>query len=278
MVLCETCGKDLVPAEEGFNFHVECIPEFTAIPGMRGMSQYELEIREDIIELVRWASSNSPRSLQRALGCSEAGHPCDRRIGYKLASVAEQGFRNDPWPSIVGTATHSWMETAVARFQEAHGLSHWHTELQVHPSPFVKGHTDLYDARRQLVLDWKFPSPDNLRKMRDEGPSEQYKAQVRLYGLGHLKAGRPVRRVGIVALGRQGWLKDMFVWTEAFDEQLAQSYVDRVVSIGRFLLGSDIASDGPWQTLQASPSRLCTWCPYYSRDVKEAGARGCPGK
>lgn len=279
MISCEACGKDLEPIEEGFNFHVECIPLFTAIPGMNGMSQYDLEIREDVIEMVRWADANTPRHLQKKIGCSEAGHPCDRRIGYRLANVGEGGyFTNDPWPAIVGTAVHSWMEDAVHRFQQAHGLDHWVTEQEVWPSPVVKGHTDLYDAKRHLVLDWKFPSPDNLRKMREDGPSQQYKTQVRLYGLGHLQAGRPVKRVGIVAMGRQGWLKDAYVWTEEFDRAVAEAAVDRVLRIGRFLLSRDLAVPDTWQTLKAEPSRLCHWCPWFRRDVKEASQKGCPGK
>lgn len=278
MIKCEGCGKDLIPVEDGFHYHPECIPMFTPIPGMKGMSLYELEIREDIIEVIRWAQANSPRSLQKRIGCSEAGHPCDRRIGYRLAAQGEVGFANDPWPSIVGTATHTWMEAAVNKYQEAHNLSHWHTEMEVLPSPLIPGHTDLYDSKRRLVLDWKFPSPDNVRKMREDGPSEQYKTQVRLYGLGHLNAGRPVERVGIVALGRQGWLKDMYVWTEEFDPAVARLAVDRVMRIGRFLLGRDLTDPATWMTLRAEPSRLCTWCPWYRRGAKEATAEGCPGK
>lgn len=264
--------------EEGFHYHPLCIPTFTPVPGMAGMTPYDLEIREDVIEVIRWANSNRARSLQTTLGCSEAGHPCDRRLAYKIANSAPSGFVNDPWPSIVGTAVHSWMEEAVAAFQEAHNLNHWVTELEVHPSPIVKGHTDLYDAKRFLVLDWKFPSPDNLRKMRQDGPSIQYRKQVQLYGLGHEQAGRRVERVGIVGLGRQGWLKDMYVWTTKYDRGEAQAVIDRVLQIGGRLLQSDLDDPATWQGFAAEPTRLCGWCPWWRKEMTEAGPKGCPGK
>lgn len=278
MTLCLGCGSKMEVLEEGFHYHPNCIPTFTSVPGMHGMSPYDLEIREDVIEVVRWAAANGKRSKQVTLGCSEVGHPCDRRIAYRLAGVGGTGFSNDPWPAVVGTAVHSWMEQAIEFYQQAHNLSQWVTEEEVHPSPFVKGHTDLYDTQRKLVLDWKFPSPDNLRVMRKEGPSQQYRTQVRLYGLGHLRAGRAVERVGIVALGRQGWLKDMYVWTEEFDATLAMQALQRVDRIAARLMVSNLDDAGTWQGVAATPDRLCTWCPFYRRDFTEANAKGCPGK
>jgi hypothetical protein len=264
--------------EPGFHFHVGCIPLFTPIPGMKGMSEYDLSIKEDVIELVRWADANRGRSKQLALGCSEVGHSCDRRLAYRIAGVGASGYSNDPWPAVVGTAIHAWMEEAVRLFQEAHGLDHWVTEMEVLPSPIVKGHTDLYDSKRKLVLDWKFPSPDNLRKMRDDGVPQQYQIQVQLYGLGHVNAGRQVERVGIVAMGRQGWLKDCFVWTTPFDIGVATAALDRIYSIGKTLMQAHLEDPETWQSIPATPSRLCSWCPWFRRDFKVANEKGCPGK
>lgn len=275
---CLTCGQPVEVVEEGFLYHPHCIPTFTPIPGMQGMSFYDLELKEDIIEVVRWADANRSRSKQMQLGCSEVGHPCDRRLGYRIAGVPVTGFRNDPWPAIVGTAVHAWMEEAVNAFQQAHGLDHWVTEMEVFPNPLVKGHTDLYDAKRFLVLDWKFPSPDNLRKMRTDGVPGQYVTQVHLYGLGHEQAGRRVDRVGVVALGRQGWLKDVFVSTMEYDRQHAKDALARVYRIGNHLLNADLDRDQTWESIRAAPSRLCTWCPWHRPQMSSASREGCPGK
>ncbi|HSJ75932.1 MAG TPA: hypothetical protein VK899_07115 [Gemmatimonadales bacterium] len=264
--------------EPVYFYHVGCIPLFPPIQGMRGMSEYDLGIKEDVIEVVRWADANRARSKQVALGCSEVGHQCDRRLAYRIAGVDPGGYSNDPWPAVVGTAVHSWMEEAVRLFQEAHGLDHWVTEMEVLPSPIVKGHTDLYDARRHLVLDWKFPSPDNLRKMREDGIPSQYQTQVQLYGLGHVNAGRKVERVGIVALGRQGWLKDAYVWTTEFDIAAANAAINRIYSIGNTLMDADLSDPAVWQAIPAVPTRLCSWCPWHRREKKVADEKGCPGK
>lgn len=276
--LCQGCGKPMEVVETGFFYHVECIPLFTPIPGMKGMSTYDLEIKEDIIEVVRWAQNNSRRSQQVALGCSEVGHECDRRLAYRIAGVDPGGYVNDPWPAVVGTSIHSWMEAAVNDYQAVHSTKQWITEMEVLPSPLVMGHTDLYDTQRNLVLDWKFPSPDNLRKMREDGPSVQYQVQVMLYGLGHRNAGRPVDRVGIVALGRQGWLKDMYVWTTEFDRSVAEQALARIYAIGGTLMNGDLGSPQFWQDVPATPTRLCSWCPWHRREKKAADQFGCPGK
>jgi len=278
IVKCNACAKPLIPSEPGFNWHIECIPTFTPIPGMQGMSEFDLGVKHDIIEVVRWADANRGRSKQVTLGCSEVGHQCDRRLAYRIAGVDAGGYSNDPWPAVVGTAVHAWMEEAVRLFQDAHNLDHWVTEMEVLPSPIVKGHTDLYDSRRKLVLDWKFPSPDNLRKMRNDGVPQQYITQVQLYGLGHVNAGREVERVGIAAMGRQGWLKDCWVWSTEFDIVAARKSLERIYSIGNALIQADLSDPVTWQQIPATPTRLCSWCPWHRREKKIADEKGCPGK
>lgn len=276
-MLCLKCGV-IMTGDWGkeYKWHPTCWPDDLAMPGQYGMSPNDLAIKHDMIEIVRWGYSNATRSLQTALGCSEAGHPCDRRIGYKMAGIPPAAGYSDPWPAVVGTAIHSWMEAAVNNFQEAHGLREWVTEMEVWPNPLVKGHTDLY--RPGLVLDYKFPSPDNLKVMREKGPSAQYMTQVQLYGLGHHEAGRQVDRVGIVACGRQGWLKDMYVHTVPFDVNVGRAALQRVYDLGFKLNEIDIMNHPElWDTIPATPDRLCNYCPFFDRNALMADDKGCPG-
>lgn len=277
--LCLGCGKIMELLEPGFLYHPNCIPQFVPIPGSHGMTLYDLELREDLLEVVRWASRNAKRSQQVALGCSEVGHECDRRIAYTMSGLPGSGGGSDPWPSIVGTSIHAWMEQAFEAYQQAHGISDWLTELEIHPSPLVKGHSDLYHAPRQLVLDWKFPGPDAFRKMRSDGPSQQYLVQVQLYGLGQILSGRPVQRVGVVAVNRAGWLKDILIHTVEFDRRVADAALKRVYDLGNKMIEMDILnSPHRWEEIPASPSRLCGWCPFYRSKMDSASDRGCPGK
>lgn len=276
--LCLGCGKIMVVLEPGFHYHPLCIPTFTPIPGMKGMSFFELEIRDDLVDIIRWAQNNSDRSQQVALGASEVGQECDRRLAYRMAAVPEVNVTMDPWPAIVGTAVHGWMEDAVNRYQQVHGIDDWATEMEVWASDLVKGHTDLYDKRRFAVLDYKFPSPDNFRKLKADGPSVQYQVQVQLYGLGHVRAGRRVDRVGLVVASRSGWLKDLWVWTVPFDQAAAEAALQRIYTLGGSLLASlENVGGQAYADVPASASRLCTWCPWFNRDLSKASERGCPG-
>lgn len=278
-MLCRKCGV-IMKDDWGqqYEYHITCWPDDLPIPGQHGMTQRDLELKDDLIEIIRWGKDNAARSLQTSLGASEVGHECDRRIGYKMAGIPPVNLLADPWPAVVGTAIHSWMERTVNDFSAAHSLKRWVTELEVHPSPIVKGHTDLYDRDRFSVLDWKFPSPDNLRDMRKNGPSTQYMVQVQLYGLGHVRAGRRVDRVGIIALGRQGWLKDLYVHTVPFDQNAAERALQRVYDLGAKLNEMDIINHPQlWDDIPAVGSRICNYCPFFMRNAMNADDKGCPG-
>lgn len=278
-MLCRKCGVIIRrdgPDDWPYQWHTSCWPMDEPMPGQHGMTPMDLEIKHDMIEMIRWGYNNATRSLQTALGCSEAGHPCDRRIGYKMAGIPEANHYSDPWPAVVGTSIHSWMETTLNAFQEAHGLKTWVTEMEVWPNPLVKGHTDLY--RPGLVLDWKFPSPANFKDMKENKPSVQYMTQVQLYGLGHHNAGRKVDRVGIIACSRQGWLKDMYVHTVPFDVSVGEAALARIYALGHKLNEMDILSHPElWDKIPATGDRLCNYCPWFVRNAMFADDKGCPG-
>lgn len=274
--LCRNCGVIIDPSWP-HEFHVGCWPDFTKMPGF-DMTGFDIEVKEDLTEIILWAERNRGRSTQVGLGVSEVGQACDLKLAYRMANMPAIHNGMDPWPAIVGTSVHAWMEQAVNDFQHVHGIAEWFTEMEVYPSDLVKGHTDLYHAPRATVLDWKFPGSTNMRDMRKNGPSDQYQIQVQLYGLGHIRAGRPVKRVGIVALGREGWLKDMFVWTTEFDQEMAEKALARIYAIGGRMIDLGLPESGAWQEIERSPTRLCSWCSYWNRNENVASAKGCPGR
>src|SRR5262249_28272716 len=64
----------------------------------------------DVIQAVKYAAANAPRSLQAAPGPSELGTPCTRRLAYKTADWdPKPNSDTDPWASVQGTAVHAWM-------------------------------------------------------------------------------------------------------------------------------------------------------------------------
>lgn len=160
MQICRKCGTRLDSIEEGQEYHPLCYPEWEKLPGT-AMSVGEMEVREDLLEMIQWGSANTIRSKQVALGCSEAGQECDRRIAYKMAGAKQVNFP-DPLKANMGTAFHVWLDDRMRKFQAAEGMDRWITETEVYPASFMKGHVDLYDKHRFLVLDWKAQPDDEI--------------------------------------------------------------------------------------------------------------------
>lgn len=250
-----------------------------------GPDPVDVALKQEIMDMVLWADRNAPRSKQVAIGPSEVGDPCDRRIAYKIAGTKEINTWRDPWPAIVGTAIHTWMETAIQRYQDHHFSADfdypWMTELAVSPDPLVAGHSDVYNRKTQSVVDWKTAGVDAMRKYRKEVPNG-YRTQIQLYGLGHENAGRPVKDCVLVFLPRSGWLGDMFIHREPYNRDVAVYALERLYRIGEQLLDLDIETNPHrFQNIEATPGDSCVWCPLFNKNLgPDVGAsdQGCSGR
>lgn len=239
-------------------------------------------LKAELSEIILWNEQTSPRSKQQALGPSELGDECDRRIAYRIAGATPVNIWSDPWPAIVGTAVHDWLERAVNRYQgEVKNLSYL-TELRVYPDPLVRGRSDIYKDDEGLIVDWKTTGIDGMRKLHKGIIPEGYKRQVMIYGLGHKRAGRQVREVALVFLPRGGWLDDMFVWRAPYDEQVALDALARMYRIGDQLMAMDIENNPHrYQLVEATPGDSCVWCPFFNKEIDvdiAASDKGCPGR
>lgn len=234
-------------------------------------------MRRQLISMVRWASDGAPRTQQVLLGPSELGEPCSRRLGYKIAGVKPVNI-TDPWPSLVGTAIHTWFEKTVNEYQQAlKQPGRWLTEVTAPIDQFVTGHVDLFDTATNSVWDLKTMNSDKIRKCREEGPLEQHRTQIHLYGLGMSQLGYRVDRVGLVAVPRSGWLSGMWVWSEDYDEQVARRALTRMYDVASQVIELGV-DEHPEQLnmVPATPSRLCSFCEFYTGRQQEPGI-GCPG-
>jgi hypothetical protein len=239
----------------------------------------DMQVMETIKDVIVWAANSSKRSQQVALGCSEIGDPCQRRIAMTMAGLPRVNFTPDPWPSIVGTSIHTWLENAVNAYQLKFGSQGWLTELEVMASDWLPGHIDLYHRGMGLVLDLKNPSRDNFRKMKKEGIGDRYFTQIQAYGKGVKRAGKPVKRVGILTLPRDGNLSELWCKTFPFDEAFIDAKIRDLEALGEYLVKLDVL-DNPdnWVQVPPTPSRLCGWCPHYNFSLDKPGANGCPGR
>jgi len=242
-----------------------------------------MALKQELSEIILWNEQSSPRSKQKALGPSELGDPCDRRLAYKIAGTTPVNIWADPWPAIVGTAIHNWLEVAINHYQAQVGDRGWLTELRVSPDPMVQGRSDIFNTWTKSVVDHKTAGTDKMRKLRKgEPPSPGYISQVHLYGLGHERAGREVRNVALIFYPRAGWLDDAFVWHESYNREIALDALERMYRIGFQLMDLDIESNPHrFQLIEATPGDSCVWCPFFSREISydvAASDKGCPGR
>jgi hypothetical protein len=273
MTNCVICNTPLDPANYPAVSHPTCI--MFAEPGTE--NPFTVMLKSELIDLVLKHEKRNPRNHQRFIGPSEIGDPCDRRIGYRIAGIT--GVNDpDPWPSIVGTAVHTWLQQAVD-FADAPG---WIAERTLHIDQFIEGHSDLYSEPLQTVIDWKTMGPRVLKKTKEEGPAPGYVIQAHIYGYGYEQAGFTVRRVALACLSRAGWLKDMYLWVADYDRSIAEGALNRLYQLAKQLLDLDILNESHrWEQMPAVPSNECGWCPYYDpgRDLdRGADETGCPGR
>lgn len=244
-------------------------------------------LAERIAALIVDTAVNSPRSLQKRLGPSEVGDPCERRLTYKLLDWPRTAAESDPAASIIGTGFHTWMEEAFERRQTTlpDGRPRYKIEerVTVRDSPIeaaaISGSTDLFDRATGTVWDWKLVGHTSQDEYRRKGPGPQYRAQAHLYGLGQENAGEDVKRVAICFVGRYHELR-VHVWTEPYDRQVALDALARLDMIRARLTASGDASapyDHAWwseiPTSEQAKCRFCEWRKPGSPDLSV----GCPG-
>lgn len=239
----------------------------------------------ELLGIIGDAIANQPRSLQRKIGPSEIGHPCPRRLGYKLLGAPDFNTRQGvPWKPFIGTCVHTELGNIFDRNNLAYsaqvspGDERWYVEHkvgsvgQVGPDE-IDGSCDLYDRVTCTVIDWKIVGPAPLKSYRASGPGMQYHSQAHLYGRGwHRHWGLPVDTVMIAFLPRNDELDKAHIWWEPYDERVALDALARVNAIhtATTALGIDAIKQLP------TADAYCYRCPYYNPD--SSGPRhGCPG-
>jgi hypothetical protein len=240
-------------------------------------SRYAAEIRR----VVHAAAADAPRSQQVHLGPSEIGHACDRQVVGKLAGIPRTNHVMDPWPSIVGTAVHAWLEHAFRMENDRLGWIRWVPEARVTPIDGHEGTADLYDANEQSVDDHKCLGPSSMAKVRSaDGPPVHYVVQLLLYARGYRRLGLPVRRVALLAYPRTAATLDgLYVWDRPYtpvDDDLLEDVITRL-QVRKDMAALVQAGACQLNDIPATPSDTCVFCPFYRPQSAHDGGVGCPG-
>lgn len=239
-------------------------------------SRYASELRRVVVE----QAARAPRTVQVHLGPSELGARCDRQVVGKMAGIPTTNHVSDPWPSIVGTAVHAWLADAFAADNERHG-ARWVVEHRVTPHPNHPGTADLYDGREQAVVDHKILGDTTHAKVRSQGPSERYVAQLLLYGRGYKELGLPVKRVVLAAFPRtRSTLDGLYVWEREWDAT-ADALIDALLkrtAVRTQLAGMVANGSLGLERVPKMPSDdECYFCNFYRPETANDHGVGCPG-
>ena len=225
----------------------------------------------ELVGLITAGLNNAPRELQTALGPSEIGDPCSRRIGHKLLGTPPRALPPN-WKAGLGT----WAHAGLAGILDADNVrcapdlgyhERWLVETRVDVGHGITGTVDAYDFLTATEVDFKTCGRAMLRKYKRFGPGAAYQIQGHLYGLGLTRAGHPVDTVSIVFLPRQGELSEAFYWHEPFDPDLAEAALQRYDGIRALV---EVLGENALDALPKSPE-YCTHCPFY-----QAGCDGHP--
>ena len=230
------------------------------------------QLGKELADIITNAGIYAPRSRQVAIGPSEVGHDCVRRLAYKMLDwekVNESQGGN--WVAQVGTAIHAHLAEIFGKIEG------FEVESRVTIRQGLSGTIDLYDAKRGIVMDWKTTGFKGLQERRSQGATNQQLTQVMLYGYGKKQTGAVVNQVALVYLPTSGALDEMHVELHDYDEEMAIKAMAKIDTITQMLVGVDPEKNPDnWKLIPKSPSKLCSYCPYFlpfSDDL----SRACDG-
>lgn len=225
-------------------------------------------LRMDLIEMVRHRYRNTPRHLQKAMGPSETGHPCMRKMAYTLMEVPRCNPEWDPLPSIIGTAGHTWMESAARMDNERLGRERWLIETRVEVTPGLSGSCDLFDSDNGVVIDHKFLGVTSFMA-KIKAPGETYRNQVHQYGRGFKNLGHEVKRVAIAIFPRCGTLSKLHLWHEPYDDKRVDRVLAQRTAVMEMLDDFSVHIDpARYKWFPFDNSESCQFCPFWRPEAK----------
>jgi len=207
----------------------------------------------------------SPRSRQTAIGLSEVGDPCSRKLAYKSLGISKTNVMNDPWPSISGTAIHSWLADCFGED------SNFIVEKRVQAAPGLGGTVDLYDIENGLVLDHKCVGTNSMKARIKDGMTQTQRVQLSMYALGLENEGHNPKQIACAYYPLGGRLDGLYVVVEDYDKQVALDAIDRYRTLIEALKIVDISM------VPATPTNMCTYCSWFIPNSQDLSV-GCPGQ
>jgi hypothetical protein len=208
------------------------------------MKNYDIAIQAALTSYM----DNSARTMQSnegRLGPSDIGF-CRQKAALMTKGV-EATDSNPKWAAAVGTAVHTYVETALKEMFPTWlmGSIDDVTVTATLPSgATISGHPDIVIPEDNTVLDIK--TVDGFQWVKREGTSQQHKYQRHLYAMGCIAAGlfdktKPVY-VGNVYFDRSGKEQTPLVYVEELDPTLTDEIDSWVTDVTYSVINKEDAS------------------------------------
>ncbi|ASR85946.1 Cas4 family endonuclease [Mycobacterium Phage Niklas] len=267
--------------------------------------EFNAGLLADLKGVFRRAWAQHGRSLQKALGPSEIGHPCPRRLASSMMEYDRINPEGDPLPAWLGTAGHTkfedavnldnerlidqWLKDRQQRCTVLRGVTggddpqyvgRWFTERRVNVRGSLSGTCDLYDTWTDTVIDLKFPGASRFQEYKKFGPIDkapEYRVQAHAYGRGYRNEGFPVKRVAIWFIPRGGTLSASFVWSEPYSDEIIDQALDKLDNI--LIALDELRIDQHPERIALVPKvpSSCMFCPFFSPVPNPEVPHACTG-
>jgi hypothetical protein len=235
-------------------------------------------LADELRMVIGKAAMNAPRSRQSAVGLSEVGDPCLRKLAYKILDFDKTNRSSDPWPSIQGTAIHSWLAEQFADQYDGEENQLYLVETPVKAAEGLEGTADLFDIRQGMVIDHKCVGATSMNNAKKRGMTEQQRVQINLYGLGFENAGYEVSKVALAFYPLGGRLDGMHTIVEPYNRKIATDAITRYENLQALVWQLDPENTpASWDLLPMTISYLCTYCPWLLPKSRNL-TKGCPGE
>lgn len=231
-------------------------------------------LRLELVDVIKRAISDRPRSQQTLIGPSELGTPCARKLGMKLLGITAVN-RSERWRPAVGVATHAWLAEVFALVNQRLGDTRYLIECTVDVGEIdgqtIYGTADLFDRVTRTVVDWKIVGNATLKAVRGQMKAT-HRTQVNLYGRGLIRRGLPVDRVAVMYLPSGGEFHDAVWQCEDYTPWLAKDALDRAegIAVAARLIGAEALI--PQLHMHDD---YCLYCPFFQRG--RDSVESCPG-
>lgn len=213
----------------------------------------------EIRMMIETGIRDQPREKQAEIGPSELGSDCLHCLAAKLAGWPQS--RKTSWLPFIGTCVHEHFEREFRNLglREDHECPdgqtapRFETEMRVkvgtlsgiYGTSELHGSIDLYDRKTHSTVDWKITGDTTMKAAKANGPSQQYRVQASLYGIGLENAGEKCERNCIFMLPRNKTsLNDAYAWEVPFDPKPGRWAMSRAQLLINLMDCIELA-DGP---------------------------------